>query len=208
MGNPDFDEEVSRPQVHARRSRRRRFLVIAFAAFLGSYLLGFPGCSRSPYTCAVCRKGKVDKTCMGLKWSDQEETDCSRWYRSNVEQTHTHFWVRCTVCRPLLFGGYSCIIGGPITGLSRTVQINIYKHFVDQFEAKQLFIDLGKMEGDSYRTWNVLMEWVNEDFPGTWHDWWEKHPESAVTWATAIDRPQHESCPPRRSGRPARRKTP
>ncbi len=65
----------------------------------------------------------------------------------------------------------SCIIGGPITGLSETVQIEIYKHFQDPLEAKQLFT---RMEPD-YVPWNALMEWVNQGYPGTWHDWWEKH---------------------------------
>jgi hypothetical protein len=179
MRNPEFDEEASRCQMYARRSRSQKFLGFAFGAFWGSFLLGFPGCSRSPYTCAVCRKEKVDTSCLGLRWSYQKETDCSLWYRSNLERTHPHFWVECTHCRrfgvPGLFGGYGCIIGGPITGLSRTVQIKIYQHFGDQVEAKQLFIRLGQMDDDSYRTWNSLMEWVGEDFPGTWHDWLEKH---------------------------------
>ena len=178
MGNPDFDEVMTPPQTHSRRSRLPRLPVLAFAAWLGSILLGFPFFSRVPYTCSVCRKEKVDKSCLGLKWSDLKETDFSRWYSSNVEQTHTHFWVRCTVCRrfgiPGLYGGYSCMIGGPITNLSRTVQVDIYKHFVSKDDAKQLFINLGKMELGSDRTWDVLMEWVNEDFPGTWHDWWQK----------------------------------
>jgi hypothetical protein len=181
MGKPDFDEVASPPPVPARGPRLSRFLVLAFAAFLGSYALGFPGCSRDPYTCAVCRAEKVDKSCMGLKWSDQEETDCSRWYRDNVEQTHAHFWVRRTVCRrfgiPGLYGGYACSIGGPITGLSRTVQISIYEHFANKGEAKQLFIDLGKMELGSDRKWTVLMEWVDAGFSGTWDDWCEKHRE-------------------------------
>jgi len=68
--------------------------------------------------------------------------------------------------------GYTCSIGGPITGLSRTVQIEVYHHFEDPLEAKRLFIRMG--QGD-YRDWDALMGWVEAGYPGTWQDWWEKH---------------------------------
>jgi hypothetical protein len=146
---------------------------------MASYLLGFPGCSRIPYTCAVCRKDKVDHRCLGLGWSEQQETDCSLWYKANVERTHLHVWVERTHCRrfgiPGLYGGYGCKIGGPLTDLSRTVQINIYQHFRDRADAKQLFIRLGHMDDEGHRLWDALMEWVDVDFPGTWHEWWDAH---------------------------------
>ena len=123
----------------------------------------------------MCREKRVNYNCFGLKWSRQHETDCSRWYSGNIEPVHTHFWIKRTHCRwfgiPGLYEGYSCIIGGPITGLSETVQIEIYKHFQDPLEAKQIFIRMAM----DYGPWSVLMEWVNEGYPGTWHDWWEKH---------------------------------
>ena len=179
MGNREFDEETSDRQMYARRSRWPRFLTLAFCAWLGSYLLGFPGCSRIPYTCAVCRKAKRDHRCLWLKWSDQEDTDCSLWYRDHVERTHSHFWAERPSCRrfgiPGLYGGYACRGGSPLAGLSPIVQREIYQHFGDKLEAKQLFIRLARIDEDNARTWDTLMEWVGEDYPGTWHDWWEKH---------------------------------
>lgn len=178
MRDPEFDEKASRRKLYALRSHRQKLLGFAFVAFLGSCLLGFPGCSRRPYTCAVCRKDKVDHDCLGMKWSSQEETDCSAWYRGNVERSHAHTWVKCTSCRwfgiPGLSGGYACFVGGPITGLSRTVQIEIYQHFEDRLEAKRLFIRLERMDEEGYRMWKALMGWVDEDYPGAWHDWWER----------------------------------
>jgi hypothetical protein len=53
--------------------------------------------------------------------------------------------------------------------------MEIYQHFDDRFEAKRLFIRLGQSNEESRRTWNALMGWVNADYPGDWHDWWEKH---------------------------------
>ena len=139
-------EEPKKHSTCALRGQRKRFLVSILAALLGSCLLGFASYSRRPYTCSICRMGKVDHQCLGLKWFDQEETDCSLWYRSNVERSHSHAWVQCTYCRrfgiPGLSGGYACVIGGPITGLSRTVQMEIYRHFEDRLEAKKLFMRL------------------------------------------------------------------
>jgi hypothetical protein len=53
--------------------------------------------------------------------------------------------------------------------------MEIYRHFEDRLEAKKLFIRLGEIDGESARMWTALMGWVEEDYPGTWHDWWEKH---------------------------------
>ena len=175
MRDRESDETTSLHPSRVSRGRGPTFIGFAFAAVLGSCLLGFPGCSRRPYTCAVCRENKVDHTCLGLKWSDREETDCSRWYRENVEPSHTHIWIKCTYCRrfgiPGVFGGYGCVIGGPLTGFSRTVQIQIYQHFEDRLEAKRLFIRLGRTDGESSRTWDLLMGWVNAGYPGAWDDW-------------------------------------
>jgi hypothetical protein len=179
MGNPLFHEEASRIRSDAGRRRGRKFLGLAFVALLASCWLGLSSHDRRPYTCAVCRADRVDQSCLGLEWSRQEETDCSRWYASNVERTHAHSWVACTRCRrfgiPGIYGGYGCFIGAPITGLSRTSQVEIYQHFEDPLEAKELFILLGRRDGDPHRTSSALMEWAGEGYPGTWHDWWEKH---------------------------------
>jgi hypothetical protein len=179
MSDPEFDKEANRRKIPTGRGHGKKFLGFALVAFLGLCLFGFPFSSRRPYTCAVCRMDRVDQGILGLKWSTQEETDCSRWYESNVERNHIHSWIERTHCRrfgiPGLYGGYGCRIGGPLTGLSRTVQMEIYRHFEDRLEAKQLFIRLGQTDGECYRTLDALMEWVGEDYPGTWHDWWEEH---------------------------------
>jgi hypothetical protein len=182
MHKTEADNQARPRQVHVGRGQAKRFLGLAFVAFVGSCLLGFPIYSRRPYTCAVCRMDRVDQGCLGLTWSSEKETDCSRWYESNVERAHVHSWVEGTHCRrfgiPGLYGGYGCRIGGPLTGLSRTVQIEIYRHFEDRLEAKRLFIRLGQMDGDCYRTFHALMEWVGHDYPGKWHDWLEEHGEN------------------------------
>jgi hypothetical protein len=178
MFDPEFDEKPGRRHACDRRRPKLHLIGSVGIAFLASCLLGFPGYSRRPYTCAACRADKVDYHLLGLTWSDQEDTDCSRWYRENVERSHAHAWIGCTYCRrfgiPGLTGGYACFVGGPLTGLSRTVQMTIYQHFEDRLEAKRLFIRLGQTDAESPRLWEALMDWVDRGYPGTWHDWWER----------------------------------
>jgi hypothetical protein len=179
MLDPEFDkldEKTSHRHVYAMRSQGLIGLVCI--AITISWLLGFSPYSRRPFTCAVCRANNVDNHLLGFRWSSPESTDCSRWYTENVERSHTHAWIGCTYCRrfgiPGLGGGYGCFVGGPLTGLSRTVQMTIYQHFEDRLEAKQLFIRLGQMDAESNRMWEALMAWVDQDCPGTWHVWWEQ----------------------------------
>ncbi len=175
MFDPEFDTKANRRHVHGLRNQR--LVGLLCIALTVSWLLGFSPYSRRPYTCAVCRANKVENHLLGWRWSSQESTDCSRWYTENVERSHAHAWVG-TYCRrfgiPGLGGGYGCFIGGPLTGLSRTVQMTIYNHFEDRLEAKQLFIRLGQMDAGNDRLWEALMSWVDQDYPGTWHDWWER----------------------------------
>ncbi|MGC8641796.1 MAG: hypothetical protein ACP5XB_18160 [Isosphaeraceae bacterium] len=182
MFDPKFDEQS---KACKRRSgpRRRSLRVVTLlcpASMLAS-LLGIQIYSRRPYTCAVCRANKLNKQLLGLRWSTQEETDCSRWYSAHVEPAHHHVWVPCTYCRhfgiPGVYGGYSCVVGGPLTGLSRKVQIQIYQHFQNPLEAKRLFIQLGRNCPD--RIWQALMDWVEEGYSGTWAEWLKRQ---QVAW--------------------------
>jgi hypothetical protein len=173
--DPEFDEKPKRRRVLALRCWQPKFIALVWVALMGLWLLGIPVYSRRPYTCAVCRLDKLEYDLLGLIWFREKETDCSRWYRDHVERSHTHAWIRCTYCRrfgiPGLGGGYGCTIGGPLTGLSRTVQMSIYQHFKDPLDAKRLFIRLGQTDADNQGIWDALMGWIDKDYPGTWDDW-------------------------------------
>jgi hypothetical protein len=179
MLDPEFDELPKGRPSQAWRISRRKLIGLAFFTWLGSSMLGVSGCSRRSYTCAVCREEKVDQRFLILGWSERTETDCSEWYRGNVEPSHAHAWAARGYCRrfgiPGLGGGFACSMGTPIAGLSRSWQIKIYQHFDDRLEAKRLFMRLGRWDNESHVLLNALMEWSNADYPGTWHDWWEKH---------------------------------
>jgi hypothetical protein len=162
----------------AHRKYWLRLPILNFVAWLGSSVLGFPVYYRRPYTCAVCRADRVDVHCLGLKWSRQEETQCSRWYQAHVERSHAHAWSQCGWCQrfgiPGLGGGYGCFGGAPITNLPRTLQVEIYQKFHDPLEAKRLFVRLGQTDAETYRMWVALTDWVAKHYPGTWHEWWEQ----------------------------------
>ncbi len=153
--------------------------VVAFVAVLGTCWLGLSSHSTRSATCAVCRMDRVDHKLFGLNWADQEETECSRWYRENVEPAHDHLWVRGGYCRrfgiPGIYGGYACSIGSPIYYFSRSTQMEIYRHFENRLEAKQIFVDAGRLDGGGYGKLQVLTEWVGEGYPGPWNEWWESH---------------------------------
>jgi hypothetical protein len=174
----EFDKTLGGRWSYALRRNWPRLLVFIWLAMLGSSLLGIPVYSRRPFTCAVCRADRVDVHCLGLTWSNQEETDCSRWYRANVEHSHSHIWSKCGYCQrfgiPGLGGGYSCFTGAPIAMLSRTLQVEIYQRFEDPLEAKRLFVRLGRGDQETYRMRVALTGWIGEHYPGTWHDWWER----------------------------------
>ncbi len=178
MFDPELNEKPGRRRVHALRWHILKFIGLVCCALLILNLLGVQGYERRLYQCAACRANKVDHDFLGLKWSDQQDSDLSRWYGENVEQSHAHAWMQCTRCRrigiPGLESGYSCTVGGPLTGLSRTVQRSIYEHFKDRLQAKRLFVRLGQGDAESYRDLVALMSWVDANYPGTWDDWWKQ----------------------------------
>jgi len=172
-------EDSLHHRTHPGRRGGRKAPVIAALAVLGLGWTGLATSARMPYTCSACRMNRVDRSCFGVNWSEQQETDCSRWYAENVEPAHAHVWVTGTRCRsfgiPGIYGGYSCTIGGPITTLGGSRQIEIYRHFSDPFEAKRLFMRLGQWDAGVGATYDSLLEWAREGYPGTWTEWQEKH---------------------------------
>jgi hypothetical protein len=183
MYDPEFEAEPIDKRLDTRsRPGRRRFL-IACVALLGACWLGLGSRSVRRFTCAVCREGKVESRFLGLSWASQAETDCSRWYRDNVEPTHPHAWAAHASCQrigiPGLSSGFACSMGSPIAGLSERVQVHIYEHFQDRLEAKRLFLSVARRDDMSGHRWEVLMAWVNANYPGNWQDWWEKHRDAS-----------------------------
>ena len=66
-------------------------------------------------------------------------------------------------------------MGNPIAGLSMTTQMEIYRHFENRLDAKQLFINIGSLDGGGYERLQALTEWVEEGYHGSWDEWWKSH---------------------------------
>src|SRR5438270_3766258 len=72
-------------------SKRPGFVVlVAIAAVV---LLGLPCYSRRYNSCALCRLGRFDYSCLGIPWSTYRETECTKWYRDQIDARHEHVWV-------------------------------------------------------------------------------------------------------------------
>jgi hypothetical protein len=173
--------EPSGQRLDARKRFGPRSILFAGMTFLAACWLVLASHSNRRYTCAVCREGKVESRLLGLSWASQHETDCSQWYRENVEPSHAHAWAGRGYCQPMGFlglGGVACSIGSRITMLSESEQVKIYEHFENRLEAKQIFMRLARRDDEDDELYIALLRWIDQDYPGTWHDWWEKHRDS------------------------------
>lgn len=153
-------------------------------------ITGGPTRWRQIHTCALCRLIRIDyKNIVGSRWSEVEETDCSRWYARNVDPSHTpddnnaHLWQRSPS-----MGGFN-FHGTPVAAsdserpaglmmFDADVQLAIYQHIPDIEVAKQIFTDLrnDSESGDSSRYTSVryrarvLSDWAKSSFTKPWDD--------------------------------------
>lgn len=170
-----------RPASASSRAFWPRLLILALAIPPLLVLFDFARPTRRANECALCRLQKVDSRFLWFRRSETHPNKCSRWYQAHVEPTHTHLWAPCAHCErigiPGIYGGYACSVGSRITGLSQTVQIDIYRHFKNPLEAKRFFVRLQQLDGTSenLHVWNSMSDWIDADYPGTWHGWWETH---------------------------------
>ena len=56
-----------------------------------------PVAQKRYFTCAVCGMNRHTVRALSFSVKDtQTDTECSHWYRDNVEPQHEHIWVRGT----------------------------------------------------------------------------------------------------------------
>jgi hypothetical protein len=71
----------------------RNVLVVGFIGVVVLLLLSAKEVgSRASYRCLFCRLKRSETKFLGTTRSNDEETDCSRWYRAHVEPAHAHIW--------------------------------------------------------------------------------------------------------------------
>ena len=137
---------------------------------------------RQYLSCALCRLARCDyKSVFGNRWSEFEESECTRWFRKNIAPQHEHVWQRSSSM------GGSNIFGTPIwvsdtgrpTGihsLTAQEQIAVYQHIPNIEEAKRLFVamrdDTESGDQSRYRRVHVrsgiLQDWADSSFAKPW----------------------------------------
>jgi hypothetical protein len=161
--------------------------IIALTIGLTAYTLGsvVPVSWTHPFTCVVCRLGRVDLTYFGAADSTFGENECSRWYREHVDPKHAHVWEEVAS-----FNGYN-LFGGPvyrvsncrrsvsIRSISSSTQLAFYQHVEDPKKAAQFFksltdgttIDDHAVHDRKWLTMKAIEAWEAEGFPGAWEEW-------------------------------------
>ena len=107
--------------------------------------------------CAICQVNRHDVRFAGLVTTvSEEETDCSIWYRENIEPRHAHVWVRGTWSESYnafgvrLYGSnISGRAGGPIVRFGSGEVMLMYQRCPDPERARSAFLRLSKWEADS-----------------------------------------------------------
>ena len=161
--------------------------LLAVAFVLAEVQMG----SRAKSTCVLCRLDRTETTLYGLRWVSYRETECSTWYRANLDAGHAHLW-EWTGCRQMLNGfsqrlGWECrATRHPIYELPAGAQVEIYQHFPDPAAARRLFAGLVHPERvgpprredwgpEDKRIVDALAAWWMADFPTPWLSWWSSY---------------------------------
>lgn len=162
------------------RTNKHRWIWLALIIALLIFAVA-PLSTKHYFTCAICACNRTTVSALQIPISeDQTESDCSRWYRINVEPAHEHLWVR---------GPYSemySVVGlrvgrnqfagdaeGPVIAFSSYSRLEMYQRCEDPMLARDTFIRLSRWEAhgtprrDRQRAIErALTSWENANFAG------------------------------------------
>ncbi|MBW3540872.1 MAG: hypothetical protein KY476_11425 [Planctomycetes bacterium] len=132
-------------------SRWRRWLLAA-TAFL--VLAIAPLAEKRYFTCAACGMQRHTVHALSFQvWKALRETNCSRWYRHNVEPHHEHIWVRGGVSEAYSLLGIrigvslsSGDIDGPLVRFGSGVRHLMYQRCDDRLALRHAFLRLSRWE--------------------------------------------------------------
>lgn len=138
---------------------------------------------RQHNSCALCRLTRYDSSGLGRRWSEPEETACSKWYPDNIEREHEHAWARSPSTQLRTVFGTPRGIGDSdrpagFLKLTPDEQIEVYRHIPNVDEAQRLFLRMrDDMEsGDParhrrvQRTSAALRDWTSSGLRREWED--------------------------------------
>ena len=146
-------------------------------------LLFVPVVKKDYFSCAICGMQHRETSFAGFRFAAaDEETDCSNWYRKNVEPRHEHLWIRATwseaygLCGvPRIGSNFAHRADGPIIRFGSQERMLIYQHCPDPELARAAFVRLSRWEAhttekrEKQREIELnLAEWVESSFQGPW----------------------------------------
>lgn len=127
---------------------------------LGVALINFvalivPCVTHETFTCAICHAKQHERRFFGIGIGGDDkfkDTECSIWYRENVEPRHGHVWCRGPgqVSYNVIGIPYTSIssgkASGPIAGFGAAEALLVYQNCPDQGQAREVFLRLAKWE--------------------------------------------------------------
>lgn len=138
---------------------------------------------RQRWSCALCRLERHDYTGLGRRWSEFEETECSRWYRDHILPVHAHTWVRSPSSqfqdlfhRPVAVADRDRPAG--LLKFTPAEQVQVYSHIPDPQDARDCFLRMAAdMESRDPARFisirarsGILRDWVSSGFVEPWSD--------------------------------------
>ena len=149
MAEHEYSETASVTSKHKYRKRRRWVLLVTTILILTFFPIGH----ETWFRCAVCSMPHSELRIAGiLASSSEQETECSKWYRANVEPHHIHVWVRGPMAYgstlyglPIYMSQLSSRVSGPIFWLgSDRSKLVMYKKSPDPVLTRDLFLRLAR----------------------------------------------------------------
>lgn len=181
MAEPENSDTTSTSSSKKRWSTPRLILLV----FVVLILLFFPFAHETWFQCAACSMSHSELRIAGiLVSSSEEETECSKWYRANVEPQHNHVWVRGPMgyginiygyiiygsnlygpdgySMPMFMSQLSSRVSGPIFWLSSDYEkMEMYKASPDPILTRDLFLKLARYEPHGTEEYKQQMELIN-----------------------------------------------
>ncbi len=175
------NSETAKVTSDQKRRKRRRWILLVFAFLI---LLFVPLVQETSFKCAICAQQRKEQRVVGILASRSErDTECSNWYRANVEPQHNHVWVRGPMAYgstlyglPIYMSQLSSRVNGPIFWLgSDRSKLVMYKKSPDPVLTRDLFLRLARYRPhgtEEYKQQTQLFQriqdWMESGCEGPW----------------------------------------
>jgi hypothetical protein len=169
---------------HERKSSGTWTRKLWLTAAVAAALLFIPCTTKEFFSCAICQAKRSELRVLGMAIGtapDVRDTECSIWYRENVEPQHEHVWVRGayaesrSLCGIPFMSISSARAGGPIVRFGAGEAMIIYQHSPQPSAVRAAFLKLARWEqhgtqarADQTEIERRLARWLEAGCPEPW----------------------------------------